>query len=46
MSKRSKANKSLGRILIKDRFGHQNRRRVNNDSMVRHSLISTNSKNN
>lgn len=35
MSKKSKASNSLGRTLIKDRFGHAPRRKVDNDSMVR-----------
>lgn len=34
MSKKSKAGNSLGRTLIKDRFGHTPRRKVDNDSMV------------
>lgn len=34
MSKKGKGNSSLGRTLIKDRFGHTNRRKVDNDSMV------------
>lgn len=34
MSKKGKSNSSLGRTLIKDRFGHTPRRKVDNDSMV------------
>ena len=34
MSKKGKSNNSLGRTLIKDRFGHTPRRKVDNDSMV------------
>lgn len=35
MSKKGKGGSSLGRTLIKDRFGHTPRRKVDNDSMVR-----------
>lgn len=34
MNKKHKANNSLGRELIKNRFGHTQRRKVDNDSMV------------
>lgn len=34
MSKKNKGGSNLGRTLIKDRFGHTARRKVDNDSMV------------
>ncbi|XP_005190014.1 large subunit GTPase 1 homolog [Musca domestica] len=34
MSKKSKGGSNLGRTLIKDRFGHTPRRKVDNDSML------------
>uniref|UniRef100_A0A1B0FGV9 Large subunit GTPase 1 homolog n=1 Tax=Glossina morsitans morsitans TaxID=37546 RepID=A0A1B0FGV9_GLOMM len=34
MNKKHKANNSLGRELIKNRFGHTQRRKVDNDSML------------
>lgn len=35
MGKKNKAGTNLGRQLIKDRFGHTPRRKVDNDTMVR-----------
>lgn len=34
MSKKNKGGSNLGRTLIKDRFGHTPRRKVDNDTMV------------
>lgn len=35
MGKKTKGGGNLGRQLIKDRFGHTPRRKVDNDTMVR-----------
>jgi len=35
MGKKTKGGSNLGRQIIKDRFGHTPRRKVDNDTMVR-----------
>lgn len=37
MGKKTKGGGNLGRQLIKDRFGHTPRRKVDNDTMVRNT---------